>query len=157
MYALISKGRKLQLPFDLMIEWFYSLVVPIITYGSEIWGFSLIKDTEKLQLKFIKMVLNVKGSTCSAIVYGETGIYLIYICIYKLMISFWCRVLNGDSSKLSYILYDCIIKFYNDGIYEWPWLCKIKRIFDDCGVSYIWNNHENVNVNWLKIKNRKNP
>ena len=105
MYVLISKGRKLQLPFDLMIELFYLLVVPIITYGSEIWGFSLIKDIDKLQLKFIKMVLNVKASTCSAIVYGElVYILLNYICIYKHMISFWCRVLNGDSSKLSYIL-----------------------------------------------------
>ena len=152
MYSLISKGRKLQLPFDLMTELFYSLVVPIIIYGSEIWGYSMIKDIEKLQLKFMKMILNVKASTCSAVVYGETGIYPIYICIYKRMISFWCKVLNGDSSKLSYILYDCMVKLYNDDIYEWPWLHTIKRILDDCGVSYVWCNQENINVNWLKLK-----
>ena len=45
-----------------------------------------------------------------------------------------------------------MIKLYNDEIYEWPWICTIKRILDDCGVSYVWNNHENVNVNWLKLK-----
>ena len=110
MYALVSKGRRLQLPADLMIELFYSLVIPIVTYGSEVWGFSVTRDLEKHQLKSLNLVLNVKSSTCNSVVYGETRVYLIHMHVNKCMVGNWSRILTGKDSKLYSIMYQCMLK-----------------------------------------------
>ena len=39
MFSVLSKSRKLQLPIDLQLQLFYSTVVPILLYGSEVTGF----------------------------------------------------------------------------------------------------------------------
>ena len=39
MFALLSKGRVLQLPVDIMLEMFDKTVVPIMLYGCEVWVF----------------------------------------------------------------------------------------------------------------------
>ena len=156
MYSLISRGRKLELPFDIMLELFQSLVVPIISYGCEVWGYAMIKEIEILHLKFIKLLLKVKPSTCNAMVYGETGVYPIKIFIYKRMLGFWGRMLRGKSSKLSNVLYEIMLKLYNDGTYEWPWLVFIKKLLDDAGLSYVWYEQREVNVDWLKATIERN-
>ena len=38
MFALLSKGRVLQLPVDIMLEMFNKTVLPITLYGCEVWG-----------------------------------------------------------------------------------------------------------------------
>ena len=151
MYSLISRGRKLQLPFDIMLELFQSLVFLVLSYGCEVWGYAMIKEIEILRLKFIKLLLKVKPSTCNAIVYGKTGVYPIKIFIYKRMLGFWGRMLSGKSSKLSNVLYEIMLRLYNDGTYEWPWLVFIKKLLDDAGLSYVWYDQREVNVNWLKV------
>ena len=39
MFALLRKGRVLQLPVDIMLEMFNKTVLPIMLYGCEAWGF----------------------------------------------------------------------------------------------------------------------
>jgi hypothetical protein len=38
LYAVYYKIRNLQLPIDLQLKIFHSLVAPILLYGSEVWG-----------------------------------------------------------------------------------------------------------------------
>jgi hypothetical protein len=38
LYAVYYKIRNLQLPIDLQLKIFYSLIAPILLYGSEVWG-----------------------------------------------------------------------------------------------------------------------
>ena len=37
-FSLIGKCRKLDLPIDIQIKLFNSLVKPIVLYGAEVWG-----------------------------------------------------------------------------------------------------------------------
>jgi hypothetical protein len=54
------------------------MVKPILLYGSEIWGFSKnIQCLEKVQLRFCKLLLKLKTSTPSYMIYGELGLLLI--------------------------------------------------------------------------------
>ena len=50
-----------------------SYVLPILKYGSEIWGTREYEVLEKVQLKYLKMLLGVKNTTCSKAVSGEVG------------------------------------------------------------------------------------
>ena len=80
MYSLLSKTYQLHLPIDLLIELFDQLVLPILLYGSEVWGFDIIKDLE---------ILNVKKSTANCMVLGELGRLKLEKYIESRMINFW--------------------------------------------------------------------
>ena len=47
MYSVLRKSRSLHLPIDLQIKLFDSLVLPILLYGSEIWGYENHENFEK--------------------------------------------------------------------------------------------------------------
>ena len=46
---------------------------PVLSYACEIWEFSKFNEIERIHLKFLKSILNVKTTTFSASVYGELG------------------------------------------------------------------------------------
>ncbi len=71
LYSLIGTSRKLDLPVDIQIELFNTMVVPVLTYGYEIWGDSIIREIELLHLKFMKHVLYVHRYTSRDFVYGN--------------------------------------------------------------------------------------
>ena len=72
----------------MQIDLFNKLIKPILLYGCEIWGIGNIDIIERVQLKFLKMILNLKKSTPSYMVYGETGSFPLKIDIEARMISY---------------------------------------------------------------------
>ena len=38
LFSLMKKSRKLSLPIDTQLHLFESMIVPILLYGSEVWG-----------------------------------------------------------------------------------------------------------------------
>ena len=73
-FSLLKKARSLLQPIDVQIEIFSKTIKPILLYGCKIWGFGDLRVLEqKVQLKFLKFILNIKKSTPNCIVYGETG------------------------------------------------------------------------------------
>ena len=48
MYSLIQKGRRLNLPTDIMLKLFDSCLEPILVYGCEVWGYENVDIFEKL-------------------------------------------------------------------------------------------------------------
>ena len=61
------------LPIDLQLDLFNKMIKPILSYECKLWGFGNIDTIERVQLKFLKQLLNLKKSTLSFIVYGELG------------------------------------------------------------------------------------
>ena len=53
---LLHKIKKLRLPVDLAFELFDHLVLPIMLYGSEVWGFENISELEIPHRKCIKNI-----------------------------------------------------------------------------------------------------
>ena len=56
MFAILSKSRKLLLPYDIQLELFDTLVAPILLYRSEVTG-----------LKFVKLQYVSSGFRCRVI------------------------------------------------------------------------------------------
>ena len=88
MFSLLRRSRQLDPPLDIQLELFDTLIMPILTYGCEVWGFENLKIIEKLHLKYLKYILGVKMSTPTCMVLGETGRFPVYITIKTRMISF---------------------------------------------------------------------
>ena len=75
MYSVIGKCRKFDLPVDLQVQLFRFIVIPVKLYGSEVWGYHIIRDIEILHVRFLNHTSCVQRNTCKDIVYGELGIY----------------------------------------------------------------------------------
>ena len=73
MFALFKKSKELDLPIDLQLELFDSLILAILLYGCEVWGYENVLILDRLHLKYLKYPLGLKQSTPSCMVYGETG------------------------------------------------------------------------------------
>ena len=71
MFALLRRSRQLDLPIDLQLELFDYLIMPILLYGCEIWGFENITMIEKIHLKYLKYILGLKQSTPTCMVLGK--------------------------------------------------------------------------------------
>ena len=70
---------------------------------------------ERVQLKFLKMILIMKKSTPSYMVYGECGAYPLKIDIQARLISFWNNLIEFNSSRLSTMVYSVLhILFEHD-------------------------------------------
>ena len=70
-FSPIPKRRQLNLPIDVQVELFDTLVLPTILYGCEIWGHKGSGIIETLHLKFCKIVLSLTKNTPNCMIYGE--------------------------------------------------------------------------------------
>ena len=60
MYSLIQKGRRLNLPTDIMLKLFDSCVEPIVLYGCEVWGYENVDILKKVHTKFVLFFWSVQ-------------------------------------------------------------------------------------------------
>ena len=63
LYCLYRKLRNISIPIDLQFKLLDTLILPILTYGSEIWGYENTKQLEKLHLEFCRNILGVRTTT----------------------------------------------------------------------------------------------
>ncbi len=78
------------------------MVLPVLTYGCEIWGYKIHKAMEVVHLTFLKYILGVKKTTCNHKVYGELGKYPVNVHIKSRMLSYWLRVIDGIKISLKW-------------------------------------------------------
>ena len=89
MFSLLTKSRRLSLPVDIQCELFEKIVLPILLYGSEVWGYTNVLPIEVFYRKFLRIVLFLNKSCANCIVYGEVGKLPLYTFIEKRMLSYW--------------------------------------------------------------------
>ena len=59
-YSLISLFDKVKLTVNTKLHLFDTMVVPILLYGSKVWGVSKFKEVDKLHIRFCKYILGVR-------------------------------------------------------------------------------------------------
>ena len=126
MYSILSRGRDLNLSIEDHLHLFDKIVVPILLYGCEIWGFGNNEIIEKVHLKFCKLLLHVKSSTPNYMVYGELGRSPLYLLIKSRIVSFWCRMMHGKNEKFCYKLYKLLVHKFHNG-YQSKWFLNLKK------------------------------
>ena len=155
MFSVLRKSRKLQLAIDLQLQLFYSLIVPILLYGSEVTGFENSDILERLCTQFYKIILNVKKSTPNCILYGELGRYPISIQIKSRMIGFWQRIVNGKQDKIAHRLYKILLAMHEGGHFHSKWLLNVKNCLILSGNQHAWDLQENEHLGLAKLVKMK--
>ena len=140
LFSLKTKRNKFRLPIDIYLKLFDNMIMPILLYGCEIWGHENLEMIESFYMKFLKNAIHVHSKTTNCMVHGETGTTPIKIIIQQKILIFWHRLVTGDQSKLSIILYNTQkILFSIANEYKSPWLYNIKTLLNECGLTYIWD------------------
>ena len=138
MFALLSKGRRLKLPIDVMLDLFDKTVLPVLLYGCEVWGCekNIVLDT--VYLKFCKYLLGLKTSTPNCMVFGELGTYPISVTIKVRLVSYWLNIVSADENKISKLMYNLMYNMHQNDTYQSDWLNCVRNILEVNGFGYIW-------------------
>ena len=150
-HSLLRKIRVLNLPIDMQIDLFNKLIKPILLYGCEIWGIGNIDIIERVQLKFLKMILNLKKSTPSYMVYGETGTFPLKIDIEARIISYWTNLIDFNTNRLSNMVYHILNTLYELRTCKSKWLDNIKSLLTKNGFGNVWINSNNFSRKWIRL------
>ena len=142
LHYLFMKVNNSDLPLDLVIKLFDHTVLPILTYGSEVFGFENIEILEKVHSNFLRKITGSRKSTPLSFLYGELGRYPIEIVIMSCMVSFWNRFLTGKSEKISLKIHKYMLASPQHN-FKWP--KKIKEILITVGRPDLWENQFNIN------------
>ena len=109
-----------QTPPPVTLKLFDSLVLPILDYGSEIWGISNSTEAlEKVQLRFFKTILGVRPQTASHAVPGELARFPLIIRFQCKNIKYWCKLWRKKQNSLVRKSYDLLVHLHNMGFKTW--------------------------------------
>ena len=147
---LYKKINKFNLPIDLQLKMFDHTVLPILLYGSEIWGFENIDQLETFHNDFLRKISNMRKSTPIYILHGELGRYPISINIKMRMLGFWISMITGKAEKFSRILYKTLLDDEISGIKQYKWVSCIKNILQSTGKNNIWLSQKVDNIRSVK-------
>lgn len=123
-------------------------MLPILTYGAEIWGYGDNVIIDRVQRKFCKMLLKVKNTTPTCMVYGELGRLSVDYEIQRKCISYWLKIKNMDKFKYSKIMYELMSVMKIEAGYTFKWLDFIENLLQKC-------EFENINDNIVNTKKFK--
>lgn len=119
-------------------------------YASEVWGFESKDSIEKIHLQFCKNILKLRSSTPNYMVYGELGRFPLETIVKRKMVLFWNSLLL-ENNKLSSIMYKLMLKSHFQYPTKFKWITYVKSIFDENGISFIWQ--DQLPLDKLGLKN----
>ena len=138
LYSLNCLFDKTSLCTEDKIKLFDALVLPILNYGCEVWGFHDSQDIEKVHLRFLKRLLGVRQQTCNMAVYGELGRVPLYVTRKIRIIRYWSKILS-DPYCLLYKVYSQEVHDVNINSNLNCWSSNVKLLLEELGFSNLWN------------------
>ena len=141
LHLLYMRINNLHLPVDLQLKLFDNTVLPILTYGSEVFGYENLQMLERIHTEFLRKITKTRKSTPLYMLYAELGRYPIELTVKCRMINFWNRIITGKLSKILFTLYSALRVTPN---FESKWLKNIKGILNEAGRPDLWHTQNNI-------------
>ena len=145
-FYIFCVKRKIQnigaLPPHVMFYIFETMIRPITTYGSDVWGCQVknISCIDKEFLEFSKRILRVKTTTCNTIVYGECGHLPPSVFCHINALSFAHRLKTLPAGTLAKSVYTELEDLHHQGFKTW--VSRIEDMVDSLGVTMGGNVNE---------------
>jgi hypothetical protein len=141
MFALLKKCNRLSLPLELSVDLFDKIVLPVMSYGCEVWGLAIKDYAQKLQVKFYKILLHLRQSTPSCMVFGEVGRPSCEIAIKSRLLNFWFNLRDPEcQDKISSVMYKFLLRLHDTQKYVSPYIQSVKTILQQLGMNDMWLN-----------------
>ena len=151
--ALFALRAKLKsnfgcLPPQLALKMFDSYILPIIEYNNVLWAKKMpIPEIEKIQVQYLKNMLNVRKQTPTLAVYAETGRFPLYMRQKIAIIKYW----NKLEEQPEYDILNKCLQIQKRLTAQDSWYNKVKHIISEASIPN-WNSIEpNRLVSQIKI------
>ena len=119
-----------------MFDLFDKVVVPVLCYGSEVWGYERQERIERVHTKFCKRVLGVSNNTSNVAVLGECGRYPLFTVYFCKCIKYWLKMLRLPNNSLSKACYKLSKRFDESG--RKTWCSKVRHLLNPYGFNEVW-------------------
>ena len=106
---------------------FDKCVLPILLYGSEIWGFNVHRVIESILLKFCRQQLGVGSKAPAPALRGECGRHCIYVLCYVRFVKYWLKLISLPEDSLLKSCYNMLYEHANAGRENWA--SQVKYMF----------------------------
>ena len=140
--VLLTNCSKYKMKPKILCQLFDSFVGSILSYAAPIWGYTKSKSIERIHMKFCKRILNVRQSTCNAVVYAELGRYPLFINRYVQILKYWFKLKSTENIILKTV-YRLSHEQCEKGCRNW--VSDVKSMLNEHGFSNIWENPFSVN------------
>jgi hypothetical protein len=137
------------IPIKTSLLLFDKMILPILLYAAEIWGFSARRSIEQVQIKFYKCILGLPPQTSNVAVLGECGRYPISILYRTRCIKFWLKLVCGDATTHTKQVYIVLYSFCNVG--RITWASEVKQLLYSVGFGHVWLAQSVGDVNMLLL------
>ena len=109
-----------------MFYMFDVLIRPILTYGSDIWGFS--SELDKVFLNYNRCTLHVKATTCNTIVNSECGKFPPSVHCHINVFTYYHRLLTMPKGKVVKSVFNTLYNLNDQGFQTWiTRVCELTR------------------------------
>ena len=150
LFSIKAKKEMYNLPVDIMLDLFDKMILPILLYGCEIWGFENVESIEIFYRKFLKYTMKLNIQTTNCMVYGEAGRKPLIETIKARMVCFWHKIATSETNKISSRFLTLQKNLYEQNLYTSKWLEKIEDILNLCGMRNVWLNPQMFQREWVK-------
>ena len=111
MAYIISRARAKNMPMvDIQLKLLDTLVMPMVIYRAEVWGFEYLNKLDQLERQSMKLMMNVRSSTPKYMIDTELGRLSLSITIKSRMTGYWGKLLTVKQKNLSYKLYHYVTR-----------------------------------------------
>ena len=121
-----------------MLDLFDKLILPILNYGAEVWGFAESKVIERVHLQYCKHLLGVKAQTQNDFIYGELGRFPLQLCRINSIIRFWFKIIECPFEKYIKIVYNKLYENLDRYPNKKSWAKSVKNILENLGFNDVW-------------------
>ena len=118
------------------LKLFDTMIVPILCYGSEIWGFELAKQIEVVQDRFCKTLLKVPNYTSSISARGECGRLPLCFIYFTRCIKYWLKLIRMEEFRYPKQCYLMLKRL--DECNRITWATKVRLLLCRYGFGYVW-------------------
>ena len=123
---------------DITLKVFDTKILPILHYGSEIWGYSDAQCIERVQLKCCKNIMKIHTRVPGIALRGEMGRLPLLLSRRYNIINYWLRILELDDSRLTKDSYK-LQMIWTENNRE-CWLMCVKNMLFNYGFAEAWYN-----------------
>ncbi len=131
-------SKFVNVPVKQTLDLFDKLIMPVLHYGSEVWGFTIANAIERVHLSFCKRLLGVKQSTQNDFVYGELGRTSLIVNRHVSIIKLWLNVCDRSNTKYTKLTYDLLVS----DTYRYPtkinWASLVRDLLYNLGLGHAW-------------------
>lgn len=130
-----------------VLDLFDKLIVPILCYGGEVWGFSKPNQQERIHLQYCKKILAVKKCTQNDFVYGELGRVSLQTRLYYSIINYWFKILESPETRYIRFAYKMMLADMEKKPNIVNWASNVKNLLSNLGFYEVWLNQNVGNKN----------